>query len=68
MAVVGEARITVIADTRGVKDQIKKGFHGATAEAQKASEEVSKSFNKGLNEGLGGGANAFSRLRKESKA
>jgi hypothetical protein len=68
MAVVGEAKITVIADTSRVKEQIRKGFHGATAEAQKASEEVSKSFNKGLNVGLGDSANAFKKLRKESES
>lgn len=68
MAVVGEAKITVVADTRGVKDQIRKGFHGATAEAQKASDDVSKSFNKGLNRGLGESSDAFKRLGKESRA
>ena len=68
MAVVGEAKITVVADTRGVKDQIRKGFHGATAEAQKASDDVSKSFNKGLNRGLGESSDAFSRLGKESRS
>jgi hypothetical protein len=68
MAVVGEAKITVIADTSRVKEQIRKGFHGATAEAQKASEEVSKSFNKGLNVGLSDGTNAFNRLRKSAES
>ena len=68
MAVVGEAKITVVADTRGVKDQIRKGFHGATAEAQKASEEVSKSFNKGLNRGLGESSDGFKKLARESRA
>jgi hypothetical protein len=68
MAVVGEARITVYADTSKVKEQIRKGFHGATAEAQKASEEVSKSFNSGLNRGLGNSTDAFKKLRTESES
>lgn len=68
MAVVGEARITVVADTRGVKDQIRKGFHGATAEANKASQELSNSFNKGLNRSLGEGGDAFKKLGRESRA
>jgi len=65
MAVVGEARIVVIADTRNVKDQIRKGFHGATAEAQRASEEVSKAFNNGLTRGTNG--SGFSRWSREAK-
>jgi hypothetical protein len=67
MAVVGEAKITVIADTSRVKEQIRKGFHGATAEAQKASEEVSRTFNSGLNKSLGDSSNAFKKLNKESE-
>jgi hypothetical protein len=67
MAVVGEARITVYADTSKVKEQIRKGFHGATAEAQKASEEVSKAFNKGIDKGLTSSTDAFRKLRKESE-
>jgi hypothetical protein len=67
MAVVGEAKITVIADTSRVKEQIRKGFHGATAEAQKASEEVSKAFNSGLNKSLSDSSNAFKRINRESE-
>ena len=67
MAVVGEAKITVVADTRGVKDQIRKGFHGATAEAQRASDDVSKSFSKGLNRGLGSASDSFKNLNRESR-
>jgi hypothetical protein len=67
MAVVGEARITVVADTRGVKDQIRKGFHGATAAAQKASQEVSSTFGKGLSKGLESASDAFKKLNNESE-
>jgi hypothetical protein len=68
MAVVGEAKITVIADTSGVKDQIRKGFHGATADAQRAADDVSKSFNKGLNRSLGESNDGFKKLGRESRA
>jgi hypothetical protein len=67
MAVVGEAKITVVADTRGVKDQIRKGFHGATAVAQKASQEVSSTFGKGLSKGLESASDAFKKLNNESE-
>jgi hypothetical protein len=65
MAVVGEARITVVADTRGVKDQIRRGFQGATAEAQRAAEDVSKAFNKGISDGSNG--SGFTKWAKEAK-
>jgi len=68
MAVVGEAKITVIADTSRVKEQIRKGFHGATADAQRAADDVSKSFNKGLNRSLGESSDGFKRLGRESRA
>jgi len=67
MAVVGEARITVVADTTGVKEQIRRGFRGAAAEAETAANDTSKAFNKGLNKSLGEGARGMSKFQRESK-
>lgn len=67
MAVVGEARITVVADTRGVKEQIRRGFRGAAAEAETAANDTSKAFNRGLNKSLGDGTRGMSNFQRESK-
>jgi len=68
MAVVGEARITVTADTSRVKQQIRDGFRGATAEAQAAANDLGKAFDKGLSSSLGNVNKGMSKFNNESKA
>lgn len=67
MAVVGEAKITVVADTSKVREQIRRGFQGATADTKKAADEMGKSFNKALGTNLGG-KGGIGKFTKESEA
>jgi hypothetical protein len=67
MALVGEARIKVVADTSGVKEQIRRGFRGATAEAETAANDTSKAFNNGLKKSLGEATRGMSSFQRESK-
>ena len=48
MALVGEARIKVIADTKSVKEQIQKAFADLDRVAEKSGDDVNKAFNKGM--------------------
>ena len=66
MAVVGHAEIIVRAITKGVKDDIKRGFDGVQKDAETAGNSVSKSFNNGLRKSMGGN-DGFSKFAKESE-
>jgi hypothetical protein len=67
MALVGEARIKVVADTKHIREEIQKAFAGMEKDADKAGNNVSKSFNKGMSSGMRGGK-GFSQFQKESIA
>ena len=64
MALVGEAKIRVVADTSKVKQMIQDGFAGLDKEAEKTGNNVNKSFNKGMSSG--GAGKGFSKFQKES--
>jgi len=66
MALVGEARIKVVADTSKVREEIQKAFGNMEKDADKAGNSVSKSFNRGMSNGMGNG-NAFKKFTSESK-
>lgn len=67
MALVGEAKIKVVADTSKVRSEIQKAFNGMESDADKAGSNVSKSFNKGMASGMGNGK-GFSKFQKQSMA
>ena len=67
MALVGEARIKVVADTKHIREEIQKAFNGMERDADTAGNNVSKSFNKGMSSGMGSGK-GFSSFQKQSKA
>ena len=69
MAVVGHAEIIVKAITKGVKEDIRRGFDGIEKDAQAAGDNIGKSFNDGLSKGLGGGGSkgAIGRFSRESE-
>ena len=69
MAVVGHAEIIVKAITKGVKDDIRRGFDGIEKDAQTVGNNVGKSFNDGLSKGMGGGGSkgTIGRFTKESE-
>lgn len=66
MALVGEARIKVVADTKHVREEIQKAFAGMDKDASTAGNSVSKSFNKGMSSGMGNGK-GFSKFKKEAE-
>jgi hypothetical protein len=66
MALVGEARIKVVADTKHIREEIQKAFAGMEKDADKAGNNVSKSFNKGMASGMGNGK-GFSQFKKDSQ-
>ena len=63
MAVVGEARIIVRADTTGIKEQIRRGFNGVERDATEAGKKVSKSFG----DGFGKNNNYINKFNKDSE-
>ena len=69
MAVVGHAEIIVRAITKGVKDDIKRGFDGISKDAATAGDDVGKSFNKGLRSVIGdGGKSGMGKFTQQSEA
>jgi len=67
MALVGEARIKVVADTSKVKQMIQDGFAGLERDAEKTGNSVNKSFNKGLTKGTGGNTDVFKKFKQDSQ-
>jgi hypothetical protein len=68
MALVGEARIKVVADTKHIRGEIQKAFADLDKVAEKSGDDINKSFSKGMNKGGGISANSgFSKFNKESK-